>query len=92
MFLSFDNLSAECFLNYLLANYAFLNFDLLSVRSLNFPKISASFFIGLFFIIGDCVYDLINYYAVKVVTIQITSKKLDPSQSKNEDCISPSSQ
>ena len=39
LFLSFDNLSAERFLNYLLANYAFLNFDLLSVRSLNFPKI-----------------------------------------------------
>ena len=56
LFLSFDNLSAERFLNYLLANYAFLNFDLLSVRSLNFPKISASFLIGPFFIIGDCVY------------------------------------
>ena len=55
-FLSFGNLSAERFLNYLLANYAFLNFDLLSVRSLNFPKISASFLIGPFFIIGDCVY------------------------------------
>ena len=55
LFLSFDNLSAECFLNYLLANYAFLNFDLLSVRSLNFPKISASFLIGPFFMIGDCV-------------------------------------
>ena len=54
-FLSFGNLSAERFLNYLLANYAFLNFDLLSVRSLNFPKISASFLIGPFFIIGDCV-------------------------------------
>ena len=54
-FLSFDNLSAERFLNYLLANYAFLNFDLLSVRSLNFPKISALFLIGPFFIIGDCV-------------------------------------
>ena len=56
LFLSFDNLSAECFLNYLLVNYAFLNFDLPSVRSLNFPKISASFLIGPFFIIGDCVY------------------------------------
>ena len=55
-FLSFGNLSAERFLNYLLANYAFLNFDLLSLRSLNFPKISASFLIGPFFIIGDCVY------------------------------------
>ena len=57
-FLSFDNLRAERFLNYLQANYAFLNFDLLSVRSLNFPKISAPFFIGPFFIIGDCVYAL----------------------------------
>ena len=56
MFLSFDILSAERFLNYLQANYAFLNLDLLSVRSLNFPKISAPFFIGPFFIIGDCVY------------------------------------
>ena len=56
LFLSFGNLSAERFLNYLLANYAFLNFDLLSVRSLNFPKISASFLIRPFFIIGDCVY------------------------------------
>ena len=55
LFLSFENLRAERFLNYLVANYAFLNFDLLSVRSLNFPKISAPFFIGLFFIIGDCV-------------------------------------
>ena len=55
-FLSFENLSAERFLNYLLANYAFLNFDLLIVRSLNFPKISASFLIGQFFINGDCVY------------------------------------
>ena len=50
--LSSDNLSAECFLNYLLENYVFLNFDLLRVRSLNFPKISASFFI-----IRDCVYN-----------------------------------
>ena len=57
-FLSFGNLSAERFLNYLLANYAFLNFDLLSVRSLNFFKISAPFFIRPFFIIGDCVYYL----------------------------------
>ena len=56
LFLSFDNLSAERFLNYFLANHAFLNFDLLSVRSLNFPKISALFLIGPFFIIGDCVY------------------------------------
>ena len=39
LFLSFENLRAERFLNYLVANYAFLNFDLLSVRSLNFPKI-----------------------------------------------------
>ena len=54
-FLSFENLRAERFLNYLVANYAFLNFDLLSVRSLNFPKISASFLIALFFINGDCV-------------------------------------
>ena len=54
-FLSFDNLKAEHFLYYLQANYAFLNFDLLIVRSLNFPKISAPFFIGPFFIIGDCV-------------------------------------
>ena len=53
LFLSFYNLSAEGFLNYLLANYAFLNFDLLSVRSLNFPKISASFLIGPFFIISE---------------------------------------
>ena len=51
-FLSFDNLSAERFLNYLLAIYAFLNFDLLSLRSLNFPKISASFLIRPFFMIG----------------------------------------
>ena len=43
LYLSFDNLSAERFLNYLLENYAFLNFDLLSVRSLNFPKISVSY-------------------------------------------------
>ena len=49
-------LSVERSLYYLLANYVFLNFDLLSVRSLNFPKISASFFIGPFFINGDCVY------------------------------------
>ena len=55
-FLSFDNLSAERFLNYLLAIYALLNFDLLSLHSLNFPKISASFLIRPFFIIGDCVY------------------------------------
>ena len=54
-FLSFDNLNAERFLNYLLANYAFLNFDMLSIPSLNFPKISALFLIGPFFIIGDCV-------------------------------------
>ena len=60
-FLSFGNLSAERFLNYLLANYAFLNFDLLSVRSLNFFKISAPFFIRPFFIIGDCVY---KYYVI----------------------------
>ena len=40
----------------MLANYAFLNFDLLSLRSLNFPKISAPFLIGPFFIIGDFVY------------------------------------
>ena len=52
---SFDNLSAERFLDYLLANYAFFNFDLLSIRSLNFRKISALFLIGPFFIIGDCV-------------------------------------
>ena len=38
-FLSFENLRAERFLNYLVANYAFLNFDRLSVRSLNFPKV-----------------------------------------------------
>ena len=50
------HLSAEHFFNYLLANYAFLNFDLLSIHSLNFPKISASFLIGPFFIIGDSVY------------------------------------
>ena len=50
------HLSAERFLNYLLPNYAFLNFNLLSVRSLNFPKISTSFLIEPFFIIGDCVY------------------------------------
>ena len=56
LFLSFDNLSAERFLSYLLANYVFLNFDLLSVGSLYFPKISASFFKGPFFIIPDCVY------------------------------------
>ena len=42
LFLSFDTLSAEQFLNHLLAIYAFLNFDLLSIRSLNFPKISVS--------------------------------------------------
>ena len=53
--LSFDNLSAEGFLHYLPANYAFLNFDMLSVPSLNFTKISALFLIGPFFIIGDCV-------------------------------------
>ena len=58
-FLSFDNLNAERFLNYLLANYVFLNFDLLSVRNLNFSKISSSFLVGPFFIIGDCVYYLI---------------------------------
>ena len=58
MFLSLENLRAECFLNYLVANYVFLNFDLLSIRSLNFPKISASFLIGPFFIIGDCVYTI----------------------------------
>ena len=54
-FLSFDNLSAEHFLNYLLANYAFLNFDLLSIHSLNFSKFSALFLIVPFFVIGDCV-------------------------------------
>ena len=61
---SVGHLSAECFLNYLLANYAFLNFDLLSVRSLNFPKISAPFLIGPFFIIGDCVYEkkILHYF------------------------------
>ena len=42
LFLSFENLRAERFLNYLVANYVFLNFDLLSIRSLNFPKISVS--------------------------------------------------
>ena len=59
LFLSFDNLSTERFLNHLLANYVFLNFDLLSVRTLNFSKISSSFLVGPFFIIGDCVYYLI---------------------------------
>ena len=54
LFLSLENLRAESFLKNLVANYVVLNFDLLSILSLNFPKISASFFIGPFFIIGDC--------------------------------------
>ena len=55
------HLSAEHFLKYLLANYAVLNFDQLRVRSLHFPKISASLLIIPFFIIGDCVYILTTY-------------------------------
>ena len=73
-FLSFNNLSAECFLTYLQAIYAFLNFDLLSLHSLNFPKISASFLIGPFFIIGDCVYlPNLRHLTLVALTYLITS-------------------